>query len=249
MLSIRSEQLDTFKQTAINNFEDKMVKHCQKLAPQITQQLNQTQLHSSIQKAISKANHYGLSQQGPVRLFIEMTLLYGHTFDTDPQYPWAKTLLTNKKDPQMQRAESLYHKHQAYTWNVQGQKQKHLHKALKTTQTPNFTPKTFTEDLLTITQTIYPEKYSYVGAEQLKELIRTAITEARSYNMNNGHAFALIYALMVSLGHGCTSDPFYPWIKQCLQTDKPSDPEIRAQTLEKLALKWLERSLSHYERL
>ncbi|MBK7353861.1 MAG: hypothetical protein IPJ05_10285 [Nitrosomonas sp.] len=109
MLVIRAEQMDVFKKTALLSFEDEMVEHLAKFSPPLYKVVGEEQMRKVIRLGMSQAAQYGFTYRGPVRLYLELMLLFGSYFDTDPQYPWAAEILTNQESgTQMQRAESLY---------------------------------------------------------------------------------------------------------------------------------------------
>jgi hypothetical protein len=60
---------------------------------------------------------------------------------------------------------------------------------------------------------------------------------------------ALVVILMLAFGHGCGTDPFYPWIARTLRDERLTDPVARAERLEKRALTWLDRVLANLEGL
>lgn len=68
---------------------------------------------------MTRAKAYGFTNRGSIRLFIEMIFLFGSGFDTDPQYPWAATILADSSE-QMYRAERLYEKIIDYQEKVSG---------------------------------------------------------------------------------------------------------------------------------
>ena len=56
---------------------------------------------------MARAEGYGFTNRGPLRLFIEMMFLCGSGFDTDPQYPAVGAVLRAAGD-QMQRAQMIF---------------------------------------------------------------------------------------------------------------------------------------------
>lgn len=59
---------------------------------------------------------------------------------------------------------------------------------------------------------------------------------------------ALVILLMFTMGHGCGSDPLYPWIAQTLRDQLVTDADARAKRLETKALTWLEHALTNFEK-
>ena len=93
---------------------------------------------------------------------------------------------------------------------------------------------------------VYPQKAAYVGGEELEALIREGIEGARSYRFSTDRGVALVIVLMLAFGHGCGTDPLYPWIARTLHNEAIADPEARAKRLEKKALTWLEHVLANF---
>jgi len=119
MLVIRKEQMDIFRQVALQRFEDEMLAHSQNFAPELCTVIGENQLRLAIRSAITRAKAYGFTSRGSIRLFIEMMFLFGSSLDTDPQYPWTATLLADSSE-QMYRAERLYEKIIDYQNKVSG---------------------------------------------------------------------------------------------------------------------------------
>lgn len=67
------------------------------------------QMLKAVRFGITQARNHGFTFRGPVQLYLELMLLFGSYFDTDPQYPWAAAILARQDSgSQMQRAEQLY---------------------------------------------------------------------------------------------------------------------------------------------
>ncbi len=248
MLVIREEQMTALSQVAQDSFEEEMITHSKALLPQLCSAIGDKQVRKAVESATSKATKYGFTQRGSVQLFIELSLFLGASFDTDPQYPWAKEILTEESEDQLERAEQLFEKMTEYFDSVMGPDDKNSLVALeKLTERlesiPKFKSDYFVDQVLQESKALFPEKANYVSDDTLKALIQKAISEARTYGINDGQGFALIYALMFSLGHGCTIDPVYPWIKRSLEDQIITAPLKRVENLKRKAVQWLERVL------
>jgi hypothetical protein len=117
MLRIRPDQMKAFKRVAMSRFECEMVVHGRKFSPGLYALLGDEQFRIAVSRAIDRAGSYGFTNRGPIRLFVELTLLLGSAFDSDPQYPWASSTL-NAPDDQMLRAKWLYERIQEYQGKV-----------------------------------------------------------------------------------------------------------------------------------
>lgn len=254
MLKIQPEQMEVFKQAAIKSFETNMVAHCNNFSPQLCKVIGEEQLRIAIRQAIVKSQSYGFTNKGPVRLFVEMVLLFGSAFDTDPQYPWAAEILKSyHSDFQTQRAQQLYEKTLDYLEKVVGPKDIFTRQALErisvlARQQPSFSQKNFTTDMLNKTTYIYPEKAAFIGDSALELLIQEAVNEATTNSMIETHRMALFYVLMFAFGHGCTNDPLYPWIARTLRDEKIVGPMARSKRLEKKALTWLDHVIAAFSK-
>lgn len=252
MLVIRAEQMDIFKDAALVSFEDQMVTHLAEFSPPLFKAVGEEQMHKAIQLGVSQAAQYGFTYRGPVRFYLEMMLLFGSYFDTDPQYPWAAEILNNQQlGSQMQRAERLYEKTMDYRQKVAGPDDTYTLEALKRiaifAQHPlTIPPDKYIPAMLREIAQIYPQKATYVGVSGLETLIRKGMGGAQRQQFMTERGMTLVVVLMLAFGHGCGKDPLYPWIAKTLQDEMIVDAKARAERLEKKALTWLEHVLGYF---
>jgi hypothetical protein len=252
MLVMRTEHMEVFRAAAVRLFEEDMVKHLAEFSPPLVQAVGEGQLRKASQLGMKQAANYGFTYRGPVRLYLELMLLFGSHFDTDPQYPWAAEILTDRDpDHQMERAESLYQKCMDYRTQVAGPKDAYTLEALKNIAVLAKQPLTLPTDefaaaMLREITLVYPEKAAYVGNQGVSALIRKGMDGARMQRFSTPRGMALVILLMFAMGHGCGSDPLYPWIAQTLRDKAITDPDARAKRLEAKALTWLDHVLSNF---
>jgi hypothetical protein len=249
MLAIRTEQMDVFRQAALKEFENEMLVHSQEFAPELSKVIGEEQLRLAVRGAMTRADGYGFTNRGSIRLFIEMMFLFGSAFDTDPQYPWAASILRDSSD-QMQRAQQLYEKILDYQDKVSGLDAINTREALRSLsflpqQPLTFTANDFVPSMLREMAHIFPEKAAYLGNEALQALIHESYAVAQQARFPTARSYTLIVALMYAFGHGCTDDPLYPWIANTLRDEKIADPAARADRLERKALTWLDHVLAN----
>jgi len=254
MIVIRNEQMDVFRDAALRSFENEMVEHLAGFSPPLFKAVGEEQMRKAVRLGMERADGHGFTYRGPVRLYLELMLLFGTYFDTDPQYPWATEILINRDSiPQMQRAEHLYDLTMDYRAKVAGPEDAYTLKALRSIAAFARQPLTLSSDdfvsaMLHEIALIYPEKAAYVGDQNLSALIRKAVDGARIQRFSTTRGMALVVVLMIVFGHGCGADPLYPWIARTLRDEAITDPETRAKRLEKKALTWLEHVLTNYEK-
>jgi hypothetical protein len=253
MLLIRKEQMEVFRSGALRLFEDEMIAHLAEFSPPLFKTVKEDQMRKVIRLGMNRADGYGFNLRGPVRLYLELMLLFGSFFDTDPQYPWAGEILTDRDTgPQMQRAEWLYERTRDYRQQVNGPKDAYTLSALRTIavfarQPLQVSASDFVPLMLRETARVYPEKTAYVGDERLEMLIDEGTSTAKTHGFSTVRGAALTVVLMFAFGHGCFGDPLYPWIARTLNDERITDSEARARRLEKKALTWLDHVLAYFD--
>jgi len=245
MLNIREDQQNVLGHTAQLHFEDEMLAHCKDFSPQLCETLDDTQLRIAILRAIENAQQYGLTNRGPVRLYIEMTMLFGSDFDSDPLYPWAHKVLANEEiDVQSDKADLLFEKTLEYLDSVVGPDDTFAIQALQRISafaqtTPAYSTHDYLSSMLHDISMLYPEKANYIGNVKLESMIRKGASKSSAYGMTNPNDWVVITLLMFAFGHGCDHDPFYPWISDTLTDEKITDSEKRIKRLRKKSITWL----------
>lgn len=254
MLLIRSEQMEGFKKAMLRSFENEMVAHLAELSPPLFKAAGEERMRQTIHLGIGRAQSYGFTFRGPVRLYLELMLLFGSYFDNDPQYPWAAEILTDQgPSPQMQRAGRLYEKALDYREKVAGPEDAYTLKALRNIQALARQPLELSAEdlvpgLLREIKRIYPQKAAYVGDEGLEVLIHKGIGGARRQRFATARGATWVIVLLLAFGHGCGADPLYPWIARTLKDEAITDSEARAKLLEEKALSWIEYVLAYFDK-
>lgn len=248
MLTIRQQQKMAFEEVGWARFEEEMVAHSKDFSPKLTKVIGDEQSRIVVRRCIIRAGEYGFTLRGPIRLYIEMTFLYGSGFDSDPQYPWAARIL-NTQEEQMWRAESLYREILCYQENVSGADGVNTTRALERLSIMvcsdlGVSAGNFTVRMREQIHEVFPEKARYVGEEALASLTRNATILARSNRFPSPRGEALLTTLMFAFGHTCTADPLYPWISNTLADNRIVDPGSRSRRLEAKAVTWLDHVIA-----
>ena len=205
-----------------------------------------------IRLGMARAGSCGFDSRGPIRLYLEMMLLFGSDFDTDPQYRWSAEILNNRNvGSEMERADFLYHRTLHYRENVGGPDDEYTLQALDkirhwAQQPLPFTGRNFLQEMLQEIRRIYPQKADYVGEAAVEELVQLGGREASTFGFSTPRSVALMVVLMLAFGHGCTHDPLYPWIARTLKDVAIVDAPSRAKRLESRALTWLDHVLDYF---
>lgn len=222
-----------------------MLVHLADFVPPLFNSIGEQQMRKAIDFGIARAARHGFTNRGPVRFYLELTMLLGCHFDTDPQYPWATEILgDDDPDSQMDRAERLYEKTRDYRRSVAGPDDHYTRAALENIAFFARHPLAlsvdrYVPDLLQQIALIYPQKADYVGDAALEALIRAGVATAQRNRCSTVCDTTLLIMLMLAFGHGCTSDFLFPWIEKCLEGKATADPHARFEQLEQEALRWI----------
>ena len=249
---IRQTQIEELKKVPMLAFENEMVAHLAEFSPALYRVIKEDQMRVVVRFGIEKAEEYGFTFRGPIRLFLELMLLFGSHFDTDPQYPWANSILKTDA-PQMERADQLHAQVLDYQEKVSGPNGVNTRKALEELSVIARKPTPLSRDNFEAEarqamNRAFPQKAEYIGEDAATALMKEGRDEAQKYNLPTLRGEGLIMILMFAFGHGCTDDPLYPWISRTLTDEKIIEPAAREERLEKKALTWLDHVLDNKPR-
>lgn len=252
-MQIREQQMKQLRRMALQGYEDEMLVHLADFSPPLHATVGEAAMRAVIRQGIERARGYGFTLRGPVRLYLELMLLFGSRFDTDPQYYWCGRILADSdKQPEMARAQKLYAITMDYRRKVAGAADVHAVQALRklvwfAREPLRLGPHDFEADMLEALQEIYPQKVAYVGPDALRALIAQGVEFTRAQGFTTVRQAALMIGLMFGFGHACWADPLYGWIANTLRQDRISGADERAALLEKKALTWLAHVLSRFD--
>lgn len=222
-LTIRRAQMEALEEAQRHQFALEMVEHLHSYSPAHAARIGDSALYQVARSGLARAEQYGLTLRGPVRLVIELMVLLGSYFDTDPQYPWAAEILNDRStSDEMTRANALQERAVKFYDTALGSDYQYEHAAIRRLRQEDFEgfperdATAFRSELLRRFSVIYPEKANYVGPESLENLLGQAAQLADYYSMGTPAGVVLVTALGFALGHRCDIDPQFPWLSQDL---------------------------------
>jgi hypothetical protein len=245
MLIINENQMAALKQRSLHHFEDEMMEHCAEFSPQLCKTLQEEQLRDVVVLAIQRAKEFGFSFRGPVRLYIEMVLLFGSDFANDPQYSWVQAFHRDKMGGvELYRAKHLQQKLCDYLKAVHGPDDTYVIAAIEHSdiELSNY-PASSVSDPRQVCQheltRVFPQKVDYAGAEALSLLIDSSLETCENLRISSLPGQLLICGLAFSFGHRCLDDPLYPWISKTVMNAPPDDgPDALVARLHKRVQTW-----------
>lgn len=250
---IRKEQMEAFEEVRLPDFENRMVEHLAKCSPLHSKSLGEKGIRVLIRAAMQRAQKHGFTRKGPVKFYIETTIILGIDFDTDPQYPQAAKILSDRSIPdQTDRADRVHAWLMEFLDAAEGPEGQYARWALQRARQvpyesiPVSSP-TFDRQMIERMRENHPEKVAYLGEPALRGLIRRAIKEAKKHAVLNDMGVSLFVDLMFTVGHGFVGDPKYPWVAKTLTNRAITDPDERAQRLYSKSMIYLDHVLQHLE--
>jgi hypothetical protein len=95
MWTIRQEQMNAFKQAALQRFEERMVEHLKQFAPDHWRSRSEAAGRSAIRTGIELARGYGITTEQGVCFFIDLAFIFGDGFDRHLQ--WVARILRDSR--------------------------------------------------------------------------------------------------------------------------------------------------------
>jgi hypothetical protein len=249
MLTIRKEQLEVLDKAAVGDFEAEMVQHLKALNPNHCKMLGDSGVRQVVHLGLKEAKKYGLTNRGPVRLYLECMFFFGSYFDLDPQLPWVTDILIDcQYSSQTPRAKDLCNKTADFVSKVYGpEREFYLEAVQRMTQVSmegQADPVAQLEDpLIQVLKELFPRKCQYLGESALRKLSQWSIQSAKPLAVYTNKAVALLTVLGFMLGHGVITDPQYPWISAKLKDSAAGTPDARVEQAYKQAQDYLQQTL------
>ncbi len=93
MLVIRAEQIRIFEQQDLERFELRMLEHLVEFFPVRCGGLGQEEIRQTIRHAVQRAALFGIVIERDVAKYVDLTVIFGKNFDSDPALPWVGRIL------------------------------------------------------------------------------------------------------------------------------------------------------------
>lgn len=237
MLTIRKEQFRVFEVIKPAIFIPIMIKRLAEKFPSLTQLIGQEGLTNIIEQGISKSKNYGIELAYETSVIIEMSVLFGHAFDTDPLLNWAGEILNNPSLGSREKIESLkslsleYLNHTIPEDEIYPvpQYNKILNKSyedlvveFKNASQPEF---------LDYLKKFWREKFNQVKPGKLDLLFEMYLPKAEEHAFISIETINYYFLLMYLLGHQFDTDPQFPWIKDLLNDPQFDEEFYKASSL------------------
>ncbi|OTQ53733.1 hypothetical protein [Gilliamella apis] len=252
IMQFTDKQLEQLKPNAVENYISELVAYCDKNFPYLKNVMGEQNLREILALSIDKAKESGFTQRGPVQFYINMQIVLGAGFETDPQYPWIyKNLERNNNLPQLERTDRLYLQTKEYLDKIVGEQEKYLFDCANrlqhlTLDNMKVGRRDYIGDVHLMLHDMYPQKYQETEKDTLTALIRTGTEKAyHDYGFEQANHSAMIVLLMFIKGHKFDQDPFCPWANRDKLIKYKGSSNVLAERLEKRAKVWLDAAIKN----
>jgi len=99
IFSIRKEQMAALTKVEARTVGNRTLDHIRKTYPKEFDTIGEDKIREVIQHSAKRVAKYGFKGNPDVLKFIEVMVLFGRDFDSDPQLPWAAQILRKRKKP------------------------------------------------------------------------------------------------------------------------------------------------------
>lgn len=252
MLSIRSDQFVALQASAYECFKDSLIPRFQENYPWHAGYLGRSGMKRVIDNACANAEKWGFDSKRDLSLYVDLSVMLGAGFDTDPQLSWVSTTIkegypADATAPTPAVMSVLWTQAMMYLTHILGksrvfpQAQYQSDSSLWKRGDQRYVHDDTT--LLGYLQRLWPEKASLVGDDALYTLIVRAKDLAQHLQLpsDSGRNRLAVYAFL--FGHRVHQDPFYPWTAEALAINGVS-PQLRLDQL----IEGFERHLNPIER-
>lgn len=246
------EKIAVFEDAAMRRFEDSMIEHVRTYFPNHYQIAGEDGTRDVVRYAVERAARHGHDTERSVCFYLNVMLILGGNFDTDPQLPWAAEILADEIPEPEYRIEKLADTAVEWFSGIAGPQNRHLNQTLlllhRDSGTVLSAPRSgaLQEHLLGVLSRISWNKYTAVGEDRLRQLIAAGLAETEIYGLASDFGATVYVAFMFVLGRGFVSDPLHAWARDVLNDPEPTAPDERARRLHAAGMaqlgKFLERS-------
>ncbi|WP_323860689.1 hypothetical protein [Xenorhabdus szentirmaii] len=238
-IEFNEEQCNKLKSHAFNAYLDELAVHCNEYFPYLEIKLGKEGLRTALTDAVEKAKNDGFDQRGAVQLYIDMLILFGSEFLTDPQYFWIKEILDNHPHlGQLEKTTLLYHEVTRYLNEIHGEQDKNLKISIIKFQNINIEHlnvqwNTYESNVSALLNSLFPQKYQYIKQDNIKKLIQFGIEKSNQYGIGDANHTAFLTMIMFLLGHEFDQDIFLPHLNKRIFKQYYSDIESPIIKIEK----------------
>ena len=214
MLRISKSQMSVLTSNRVAKFKETMAAHLGELAPDHVAAMGPENMVDFLNQAIKRARRYDIYQQETTRLWLELSMLWGIGFASDPTYEFAHAIAASQM-PELPRMRRMHAASIDYTNRTCGADGQHFRAALERlqfAQTPDVGAQLDNKGIGRFLAHLWPERAETIGPTSLEELAEQTGIAALEFGSPANNERILFAALGLILGSSFASDPQYRWL-------------------------------------
>ncbi|WP_338803406.1 hypothetical protein WDV76_14715 [Xenorhabdus griffiniae] len=237
-IELNEDQWNMLRKHSFNSYIDELIVHCNESYPYLYIKLGKDGLRSALKNAVEKAKNEGFDQRGAVQFYIDMFILFGTEFQTDPQYAWIKAIFDNHSHlGQLEKTSLLYHEVTRYLTEVHGKQDENLKASILKFQNINIKHlnvqwNTYESNVDVLLNSLFPKKYQYIKKNNIKKLIQFSVEKSSQYDIKSANHSAFLTLTMFLLGYKLDQDIFLPHLNTKLFKQYYSDTDSLIMEME-----------------
>lgn len=249
MLVIRDDQMRAFETVQPETFKPRMVQHLANHFPEKSDMLGKEGLLELIDDGLMAAKDYGLETMYEVCCYIDIALMLGRGFNTDPLLEGIIRLSKCDAANATATIRNLLQATHAFEQKIRKPGERF---PLKTYQLLTDAPYEDIDsqlwpppkgELWKFFGQIWPEKHRLVNSTRFEAFFRKAHQKAIGYGLPEKEGAGYYCLLMFLFGHDLDSDRQYFWLISILQNEAYVDKDYKLFCLHFTAQKYVEALL------
>lgn len=237
MLTISTEQYDKLGDAYFKNYKLSLIPYVQEHFPIHANYLNDDGIYAVIEQSCVAAEKYGFESKRDICLYINLCIMLGTCFDTDPQLPHlAKILAAEYPLALDERMDLLWDEAIIKIEETLGPDEVFPIQECTLALGSNYETLCSNHDTVIAAVTkhfheVWPQKAALICDDLRLELTDFCCSTAAQYGIVHQQGQIEYTTMAFLLGHQFDKDPLFPWISKILQDDAYPDGVERMTTL------------------
>ncbi|CBA30531.1 hypothetical protein ACMSX5_003873 [Cronobacter turicensis] len=206
-MEFSQSQVDLLKRMSFDSYVSELTEHAQSVLPGLISSVRLEDVRTYIEQGILFAQKMGYTQRGPVRLYIDMMLMFGANFGKDPLYQWLTGECRENHLTQIEKSMILYSRLDKYIKVVYGDdgfffKESYDRFRFFSMERFSVSSKYNHALLRNILREIYPQRFDFIGINSISKF--TDLAEQHCDFLKLKRCKQKIYFIIVMFLFGCS---------------------------------------------
>jgi hypothetical protein len=97
MLTIRKEQMSEFERALLRASAESVLAFVREQQPEACARFGETEVRNMVAKCLRKAREHHIASYADILRYINVMYALGCDFESDPEYPWAREIMTHPR--------------------------------------------------------------------------------------------------------------------------------------------------------